>query len=147
VPRFYLHEFSTSKLTDISVYPSNIRWHPESKIDVKTVKSSTVPLLILQMRRHLLLSVHLLHLLLLLIRVGDTKPHLKFLLLLLLVHLIETSVLLLEFEVLLALSDLLLELAIARNAGVVRHMAMANIHVWLLLVHGVTLVKENSLVV
>jgi len=147
VPRFYLHEFSASKLTDISVYPSNIRWHSESKIDIKAVESSTVPLLILQMRRHLLLPVHLLYLLLFLIRVGVTKPHLQFLLLLLLIHLVETSVLLLEFEVLLTLSDLLLELTIAGNAGVVRHMAMANIHVWLLLVHGVTLVKENSLVV
>ena len=81
------------------------------------------------MRGHLLLSVHLLNLLLFLICLWVPKPHLQFLLLFLLIHLVVTCVLLLEFEVLLALADLLLKLAVTGDAGVVGNMAMANIHV------------------
>lgn len=61
-------------------------------------------------------------------------------------------VLLLKFEVLLALADLLLKLTVTGDTGVVRHMAMACIHmrlglVGLLLMLGITLVKENALIV
>jgi len=129
VPKFCLKIVSASQLTDISVNPREVGRHPETKVDIKAVKPAAIPLLKLLGRGHLLLSVHLLNLLLLLICLWVPKPHLQLLLLFLLIHLVVTCVLLLEFEVLLALADLLLKLAVTGDTRVVGYMAMACIQV------------------